>query len=453
MAFRVVIVGRPNVGKSTLFNRLVGRRMAIVDPTPGVTRDWRRGKARLGPLRFEAIDTAGLEEANPDSLTGRMQDQTRRAIERADAILLVIDARSGLTPLDEHFARSIRRLGIPVVLVANKAEARGSGAGVAEGHALGLGEPVAVSAEHGLGMDALYETLAPLVEAGGKGRTEPGDGEKPEGSGALSLAIVGRPNVGKSTLVNRLLGEERVVTSPEPGTTRNSVTTTWTWRGQEVRLVDTAGMRRRARVTAALERHSVADARRALDLAQVVVLVIDATRPFDRQDLTIAAMVADEGRAPVVAVNKWDLVEDRAAVLAAVRHAIDHGLPDVRGVPVVTFSALTGRGVDKLMPAVAAAFAAWNRRITTGRLNRWLEVAVTEHPPPIVKGRRIKLRYATQIKSRPPTIALFGNRPDALPDSYRRYLVGRLREAFKLPGVPVHLVMRRAENPYAERRA
>jgi GTP-binding protein len=449
MAFRIVIVGRPNVGKSTLFNRLVGRRMAIVDPTPGVTRDWRQGKARLGPLRFDVIDTAGLEEADPDSLTGRMQDQTRRAAERADAILLVIDARSGLTPLDEHFARSIRRLGIPVVLVANKAEARGSGAGVAEGHALGLGEPAAVSAEHGLGMDALYEALAPLVEAGAKRE----DATEDEGSGALSLAIVGRPNVGKSTLVNRLLGEERVVTSPEPGTTRDSVTTTWTWRGQEVRLVDTAGMRKRARVTAALEQQSVADARRALDLAQVVVLVIDATRPFDRQDLTIAAMVADEGRAPVVAVNKWDLVEDRAAVLAAVRHALDHGLPDVRGVPVVTFSALTGRGVDKLMPAVAAAFAAWNRRITTGRLNRWLEAAVTEHPPPIVKGRRIKLRYATQIKARPPTIALFGNRPDALPDSYRRYLVGRLRETFKLPGVPVRLVMRRGENPYAERRA
>ncbi|MEX2648293.1 MAG: ribosome biogenesis GTPase Der [Alphaproteobacteria bacterium] len=446
MTFKVVVVGRPNVGKSTLFNRLVGKRAAIVHPTPGVTRDRREGRARLGPLRFTIVDTAGLEEADPDSLVGRMQAQTRRALEGADAILLVIDAQAGLTPLDRHFAQAMRKLPTPVILIANKAESKAAISGVAEAHALGLGDPIAVSAEHGQGLGALYDALAPLVEA-----AEPGAGEQDgaEAEAALALAIVGRPNVGKSTLVNRLLGEERVLTGPEPGVTRDAVTAPWSWRGRPVRLVDTAGLRRRARVVEDLERLGVAEARRALDLAHVVALVVDATMAFDRQDLVIAGAVAEEGRALVIVVNKWDLVEDRRGALAAMRHALEHGMPDVRGVPVVTLSALTGRGVDRLMPAVFAAYDVWNRRVPTGRLNRWLADVLAENPPPIVAGRRIKLRYAVQAKTRPPTFALFGNRPDALPDSYRRYLVNRLRSTFDLPGVPIRLIMRRGENPYA----
>ncbi len=449
MAATVVIVGRPNVGKSTLFNRLVGRRLAIVDASPGVTRDWREGQGRLGPLRFRVIDTAGLEEADPRSLAGRMSARSFAAAAGADAVLLVVDARTGLTPLDRDFARELRRQAAPVVLIANKAESRAADAGVLDAHALGLGPPVALSAEHGQGLGGLYDALAPLIEAPGEAAEAEPAGPVDDADRPLALAVIGRPNVGKSTLVNRLLGHDRVLTGPEPGITRDSVTTPMTWKGRAVRLVDTAGMRRRARVSGALETASVADARRALELAHVVVLVIDATQAFDRQELALAGLVADEGRALVVALNKWDLVDDPAPALARLRHAIDHGLPDVRGVPVVTLSALTGRGMPRLMPAVFAASRAWNRKVTTGRLNRWLADALAANPPPAVAGRRVKLRYMVQTKTRPPTFALFGNRPDALPASYQRYLINRLRDPFDLPGVPIRLSLRRGHNPYA----
>jgi GTP-binding protein len=443
MSFAVAILGRPNVGKSTLFNRLVGSLAALVDNTPGLTRDRREGTARIADLDFRAIDTAGLEEAVPDSLAARMQAQTERALADADVALLVIDAREGVNEDDRHFADWLRRSGKPVVLVANKTEGRTILAGVGEAYRLGLGDPVPISAEHGEGLAGLYERLAPFSRD-----IEPEEipGETP--SKPLHLAIVGRPNVGKSTLVNRLIGEDRLLTGPEAGITRDAIAVEWAWRGRPIRLVDTAGMRRRPRVEGKIEHLSVADALRTIRFAETVVLVLDALQPLERQDLTIGRLVADEGRALVLAATKWDAVPDRSAALKAMRERLPISLPQLQGVRLVPVSGLTGLGLEALMDAVGAADAVWNRRIPTADLNRWLAVVQGRNPPPLVAGRRLRLRYLTQVNVRPPTFALFASKPSELPDSYRRYLVNGLREAFDLPGTPIRLMLRRGKNPY-----
>jgi GTPase len=442
MSFTVAILGRPNVGKSTLFNRLVGRQFALVDDLPGVTRDRREGAGHIADLAFRLIDTAGLEEAPPETLAGRIRVQTERSLDLADVALLVIDAREGVTPEDRHFARWLRRTGKPVILVANKAESRSAQGELGEAHGLGLGDPVAISAQHGEGLGELYERLLPFAaeEAG----PPAGQSEKP-----LQLAIVGRPNVGKSTLVNRLIGEDRVLTGPEPGITRDAIAVDWAWAGRPVRLVDTAGMRRRARVDAQLERLAVADARRAVRFAETVILVSDALQPFERQDLTIANLAAEEGRAIVLAANKWDLVTDQKATLARLRERLEESLPQLRGVALVTVSGLTGYGLNALMKAVFAADAVWNRRVPTAGLNRWLGAIQEHHPPPLAGGRRLRLRYITQVNTRPPSFALFASQPGELPESYRRYLVNALRKDFALPGTPIRLMLRKGENPYA----
>jgi len=443
----VAIIGRPNVGKSTLFNRLVGRRMALVDDTPGVTRDRRVGHADLAGSGFTVIDTAGLEEADPDTLAGRMRQQTERAVTEADVALLLIDARAGITPLDRAFARWLRRGETPAILVANKCEGRASEGGFYEAYELGLGEPVPISAEHGEGLADLAEALMPHLEAAEAAGAEAG-AEAPEPP--IQLAVVGRPNVGKSTLVNAFLGEERLLTGPEPGITRDAIAVDWTWAGRRLRLIDTAGLRRRARIEQRLEKISTADTMRAVRLAHVVIMVVEAGAILEKQDLTIARHVIDEGRALVVAVNKWDLVEDHAAALARLRDRLETSLPQVRGIPTVTVSALRGQRLDRLMDAVLRAYDMWNTRVGTGPLNRWLAEMVAAHPPPVVQGRRLKLRYATQVKARPPTFALWTSRPGELPESYLRYLVNGLREAFDLPGVPVRVHLRKGKNPYVE---
>ncbi|MFN3076482.1 MAG: ribosome biogenesis GTPase Der [Alphaproteobacteria bacterium] len=450
----VAILGRPNVGKSTLFNRLVGRRLAIVHDQPGVTRDRREAVASLGGLSFTVIDTAGLEESDDATLQGRMRAQTEQALAGADVALMLIDARAGITPTDKHFAAMIRKTGTPVLLVANKCEGGSGRSGLYEAFSLGLGEPIPLSAEHGEGMGDLFDALLPHFTE------EPSEEMPPEGEeedhsarhGPLQIAIVGRPNVGKSTLVNRLLGEERLLTGPEPGITRDAIGLDWQYEGRTIRLVDTAGMRRRANVVTSLERLSVADTLRAVDHAMVVVLVLDANAVLEKQDLVIARRVIDEGRALVVAVNKWDAADDRAAVLELLRDRLSTSLPQVQGVPTVTLSGLTGRGVDRLMRAVIDIHDVWNRRVPTHALNRWLESTLEHHPPPMGKhGRRIRLRYMTQIKSRPPTFVIFTSRPEDLPDSYTRYLANGLRQDFDLPGVPLRLLFRKSENPYAPR--
>ena len=445
MGLTVAILGRPNVGKSTLFNRLVGQKLALVDDTPGVTRDRREGEAALGDLRFRVIDTAGLDAAAPGSLGARMQEQTERALADADVALFLVDAREGITPLDRHFAGVLRRAERPVILIANKAESRAGEGGVLEAFALGFGEPVAISAEHGEGLGGLFEALAPFAE-GAIAEAKPQAGEKP-----LQLAIVGRPNVGKSTLLNRLIGEERSLTGPEAGITRDAVATLWHWQSRAVRLIDTAGLRRRARVEGKLEKLSVADTLRAIRFAEVVVLVVDASEGPERQDLAIAEMVEEEGRALVLALNKWDLVEDKVKTLRDIRDRLETSLPQLAGLRFVTLSARSGTGVGKLMPAVIATHEAWNRRIATPALNRWLGAVQARHPPPLVRGRRLKLRYMTQANIRPPTFALFASTPSALPDSYRRYLVNLMREDFDLPGVPIRMMLRKGRNPYAEK--
>ena len=448
MTFTVAIIGRPNVGKSTLFNRLVGRRLALVDDTPGVTRDRREGEAALGDLRFTVIDTAGLEDVDDGSLEARMRAQTEQALEIADVALLLIDARAGLTPLDQHFANWLRQRRVPVVLVANKCEGRVSEADISEAYALGLGDPLPVSAEHNEGMVNLYEALAPFAD---DKRREGEDLETRGEEAPLQLAIVGRPNVGKSTLVNRLLGEDRMLTGPEAGITRDSISVPSSFEGRNVQLVDTAGLRRKARVAEKLEGMSVADSLRTIRFAQVVVLVLDAGMGMEKQDLAIARMVIEEGRALILALNKWDLAKDRKKALGRVTDRLQTSLPQVRGIPVITCSALTGDGVDELLPAVFAIFEDWNRRISTGRLNRWLEVVSERHPPPLVQGRRVRLRYATQAKTRPPTFVIFASRPQGLPDSYVRYLENSLRDDFNLPGVPLRLHLRKGKNPYADK--
>jgi GTP-binding protein len=451
-------VGRPNVGKSTLFNRLVGRRLALVDDLPGVTRDRREGRAQLGDLAFGVIDTAGLEEAAPESLSGRMQEQTEAAIAAADAILFLIDARAGSLPADRAFADLVRRSGKPAILVANKCEGRAAGAGVLEAYELGLGEPIAISAEHGEGLADLYEALrAALPDATvPAANAEPPDAEgESMGERAPSpirIAVVGRPNSGKSTLINRLLGEERLLTGPEAGITRDAIAVELTWHDQRFRVHDTAGMRRRARIEEKLEKLSVADALNAIRFAEVVVLLMDSEKPFEEQDLRIADLVEREGRALVIGLSKSDLVEQRAGAFKTLREQTDHWLPQVKGVPVVAVSGLTGEGLDRLMQAVLDAHEVWNRRVGTSGLNRWLADVVAAHPPPAVSGRRIRLDYVTQPKSRPPTFALFMSRADAVPDAYRRYLVNSLRESFTLPGTPIRLMLREKKNPYAKKK-
>jgi GTP-binding protein len=444
MSFTVVILGRPNVGKSTLFNRLVGRRQALVDDTPGVTRDRREGAGRLGPLSFRVIDTAGLEEAFDKSLEARMRRQTEAALAEADVALLLVDARAGMTPLDEHFGRWLRRAPTPVLLVANKCEGRAGSAGLAESYALGLGDPVAISAEHGEGMAELHDALAPFAPEDEEEEPERGP------DAPLQLAVVGRPNAGKSTLVNRLIGEDRMITGPEPGLTRDAVPVDWSFEGRRLRLVDTAGLRRKARISDKLEKLSTSDTLRAVRLAEVVVLMVDAAAAMEKQDLTIARTVIDEGRALVIAVNKWDLVRDRRAALGRVRERLESSLPQARGLPVVTLSALSGQGVDELMPAVFAIHQTWNARVPTGPLNRWLAEMIERHPPPAAKGRRLRLRYMTQAKARPPTFALFTTRPGEIPESYIRYLTNGLRERFDLPGTPIRIHLRKGKNPYVD---
>jgi len=450
MSFTVAIVGRPNVGKSTLFNRLVGKRLALVDHSPGVTRDRREGQARLGDLDFTAIDTAGLEQAAPESLTGRMQAQTNAAIAAADAVFFLVDSRAGVTPVDQAFANLVRRSGKPAILIANKSEGRAGAAGALEAFALGLGEPIAVSAEHDEGFADLYAALrAALPEA----TAEPQD-EAPRDDKAapIRIAVIGRPNTGKSTLINRLLGQERLLTGPEAGITRDAIAVELEWRGRRFRIHDTAGLRRRARIEEKLEKLSVADALHAVRFAEVVIVLMDAERPFEDQDLRIADLVEREGRALVIGMNKWDLVESRAGAIKALREETDHWLPQVRGVGVVAVSALTGSGLDRLMTAAIEAHEVWNRRAPTSALNRWLAEVVAAHPPPAVSGRRIRLDYLTQPKARPPSFVLFLSRADAVPDAYQRYLVNSLRETFELPGTPIRLTLREKKNPYAKKK-
>ncbi|MGA0596064.1 ribosome biogenesis GTPase Der [Enterovirga sp. CN4-39] len=437
----VAIIGRPNVGKSTLFNRLVGQKLALVDDRPGVTRDRREGEAELGHLDFRVIDTAGLEEAEPGSLSDRMRQQTEAAIDEADLVLFLVDARAGILPADQTFAELVRRSGKPVVLLANKAEGRGGITGAYDAFSLGLGDPVPLSAEHGEGMGGLLEAIEPYLE-GSEDDDEDSTG-KP-----LRVAIVGRPNAGKSTLVNRMIGADRLLTGPEAGITRDTISVDWQWRDKAIRLFDTAGLRKRARVEDKLEKLSVADALRAIRFAEVVVVLLDSTIPFEKQDLSIVDLIESEGRALVIGLNKWDLVADRPGLLKELREDAERLLPQVRGAPVIPLSGLAGEGLDRLMAAVVQASEVWSRRVSTARLNDWLAEALSAHPPPAVSGRRIKIRYMTQVKARPPHFALFGNQLDALPKAYTRYLVNGLRQTFDLPGVPIRLSLRSGKNPF-----
>jgi GTP-binding protein len=452
MPFTVAIVGRPNVGKSTLFNRLVGRRLALVDDQPGVTRDRREGDAQLGDLAFKVIDTAGLENAERDSLSARMQGHTAAAIAKADAILFLIDARAGATTSDRAFADMVRKSGKNAILVANKSEGRAGEAGALEAYALGLGDPVAISAEHGEGLAGLYEALrAALPEP----IAEQSVDERPDATpdtAPIRIAIVGRPNTGKSTLINRLLGEERLLTGPEAGITRDAIAVELNWRGRLFRVHDTAGLRRRSRINEKLERLSVADALNAIRFAEAVIVLVDAQTPFEEQDIRIADLVEREGRAIVIAVNKWDLVTAEAGAMGRLRTAVDRLLPQIKGVGVAVLSAKTGHGLEHLMQAVVEAHAVWNRRVPTAALNRFLAAATSANPPPALRGRRLRLDYMTQPKSRPPTFVLFGSRTSTLPDAYRRYLVNGLREHFGLPGTPIRLTLRTKSNPYAGRK-
>ena len=462
MSARVAIIGRPNVGKSTLFNRLVGRKLALVDDEPGVTRDRREGDARLADLAFTIVDTAGLEEGRPETLAGRMRAQTEAALADCDAVLFVFDARAGLTAADRHFASAVRRAGKPIIVVANKAEGLAGRDGLYEAFGLGLGDPIALSAEHGEGLGDLYDALAavlpPAARAGeeDESQAEPvilgdeEDGSELDLAKPLRIAVLGRPNAGKSTLVNRILGEERLLTGPEPGITRDSIGLDAEWDGRKLKIFDTAGLRRRSRVEGKIEKLAVADALRAARFAEVVVLLLDATIPFEKQDLTLADLVEQEGRALVIGLNKWDLIDNKSDRARELRAEADRLLPQLRGARVIPVSGLTGAHLDKLMEAVVATDKIWNLRISTGRLNRWLEPVVDATPPPAVAGRRVKIRYITQPKARPPFFILFGNSVASIPESYKRYLVNGLRETFGLFGVPIRLSLRSGgENPYA----
>ncbi len=463
MTFTVAVIGRPNVGKSTLFNRLTGKQHAIVDDTPGVTRDRREGAGSISDLSFRLIDTAGLEDAHDDSLEARMREQTEMALAEADVTLFLIDGRAGVVPLDKHFADWLRKQPTPTLLVVNKCEGKAGRSGLYESYGLGLGEPIPLSAEHGEGLSELYDALLPfapperqapdnlddfddLAADDDEGAVEDDDFE----TRPLKLAIVGRPNVGKSTMINKLIGKERLLTGPEAGVTRDAIAIAWDYKGREVRLVDTAGLRRKARISKKLETLSVGDTLRSIRFAEVVILVLDANMPLDKQDLTIARHVIEEGRALIIAVNKWDIAEDRKAAAQRIEDRLQTSLPQVRGVPIVMCSSKTGKGLDKLMPAVLKAHKIWNTRISTGALNRWLAATVEAHPPPVSGLGRIKLRYMTQARTRPPTFILFSSRADKLPESYLRYLINELRADFDLDGIPIRMHGRKGDNPYAD---
>lgn len=455
---QVIIIGRPNVGKSTLFNRMIGKRLALVDDQPGVTRDRRMGDAELLGLQFTIVDTAGWEDEDANSLPGRMRAQTEAALVGADVALFVIDSRAGLTPMDEEIAQHLRQMNVPVVVVANKAEGKAGDHGLFEAFALGLGDPIAFSAEHGEGLGDLFEALLPLL-----GDKQPDEEDEPflsededaQNRAPLKLAIVGRPNAGKSTLINAFLQEDRLLTGPEAGITRDSIAIDWQWTDpasgdvRDVRLIDTAGMRKKALVIDKLEKLAVADARHAVDFAEVVVLLLDATRGLEHQDLKIASLVLEEGRALIIAINKWDVAEDASGLFNGIRGALDEGLAQVRGLPVITVSARTGKGLDQLIQAAFDIRAAWSKRVSTGQLNRWFDRALEANPPPAPGGKRIKLRYITQAKTRPPGFILFGTRLDDLPMSYQRYLINGIRKELGFDAVPVRLMLRSAKNPFA----
>ncbi len=469
MAFTVALVGRPNVGKSTLFNRLVGRKVALVDDRPGVTRDRREGDARLSDLRFRVVDTAGLEEAFDDSLEARMRRQTEVAVREADLVLFMIDARAGVTPLDETFGSWLRRIGAKVALVANKAEGRAGEGGLLEAFGLGLGEPLALSAEHGDGLAGLYAVLrkagatnaAEAARLADRAEIEVDLGEEVTeeevaapatdySARPLRLAIVGRPNVGKSTLINRLIGQERLLTGPEAGITRDSISVDWEFNGRKVILFDTAGLRRQSRVDEKIERLSAAETRRAIDFAEVVILLLDAEQMLEKQDLTIARRAAEEGRAVVIAANKWDAVVDRPEALARLHDRVEFSLPQIKGVPVLTVSAKDGRNLDRMIEEAFAIRDIWSKRISTSKLNDWLSYMTEAHPPPMVRGRRIRLKFMTQAKTRPPGFMISANMAEDLPDDYRRYLINGLREDFGMAGVPIRIMIRGKKNPFAE---
>ena len=448
---RVAIIGRPNVGKSTLFNRLVGKKIALVDDRPGVTRDRREGDADLLGLKFRLVDTAGFEDEDAQSLPGRMRQQTQAAVDSADVALFVIDARAGIVPLDEEIGRWLRGSKTPVILIANKAEGRAGEGGLMEAYSLGFGDPIAFSAEHGEGLGELFSDLLPHVERDDIEEEIDEDDENP--NRPLKLAIVGRPNAGKSTLVNKMIGEDRMITGPEAGITRDSISIEWQWHDEdgnarEVRLIDTAGLRRKSKVDDKLEKLSAADTQRAIDFAEVVVLLLDATRGLEAQDLRIADQIFSEGRALVIALNKWDTVEHGSALYQGVRGALEEGFSQVKGVPLLTVSAATGRGLDLLLKVAFETREAWSQRVTTGKLNRWFEDAIEKNPPPAPGGKRIKLRYVTQIKTRPPSFVIFGTRVDQLPESYRRYLINGIRRELGFGAVPVRLSLRAPKNPF-----
>jgi GTP-binding protein len=461
----VVIIGRPNVGKSTLFNRLVGKKLALVDDQPGVTRDRRMGDANIAGLHFTVVDTAGWEDENELSLPGRMRKQTEASLAGADAAIFVIDARAGLTPLDEDIARYLREQEVPVVVVANKAEGKAGESGAMEAYALGLGEPLAMSAEHGEGIADLFGGLWPIIGAAADEWDEANDiaraeyaamDEDDRPTGPLKLAIVGRPNAGKSTLINRLLGEDRLLTGPEAGITRDSIAVDWEWTDpksgevREIRLIDTAGMRKKKNVTEKLEKLSVADARRAVDFAEVVLLLLDATQGLEHQDLKIASLVLEEGRALMIAINKWDVAEDASKLFNGIRGALDDGLAQVRGLPVFAVSAKTGKGLDQMLAGAFEIREAWSKRVSTAALNRWFDDALEANPPPAPGGKRIKLRYITQAGTRPPRFVIFGTRLDQLPTSYERYLVNGIRAKLGFDAVPVRVTLKANKNPYAK---